>query len=105
MGKLGNWFLEGLIEQYLLRGTGKKILSTDDRVNLHLEIQKAQAGFVVPCQVDAVTSAICQLLQDEQLRRTMGENGKRLVDEKYRWDVVAEEVIELYESIIRGYSR
>jgi len=76
-----------------------------DRVNLHLEIQKAKAGFVEPCQIDAVASALCQLLQDEQLRKTMGENGKKLVDEKYQWDVVVGEVIQLYERIARSHSR
>ena len=76
-----------------------------DHVNLHLEIQKAQAGFVAPCQMDAVTSAVCQLLENEQLRRKMGENGKKLVHEKYQWDTVADEVIELYESIARRHSR
>ena len=76
-----------------------------DQVNLHLEIQKAQAGFVTPCQADAVTSALCQLLNDEPLCRTMGENGKKLVREKYQWDIVADEVIELYERIVRRHSR
>lgn len=76
-----------------------------DQVNLHLEIQKAQAGFVEPCQVDRLTSALCRLLEDDQLQKTMGENGKKLVHDKYQWDVVADEVIKLYEHIARRHSR
>jgi glycosyltransferase involved in cell wall biosynthesis len=29
----------------------------------------------------------------------MGQNGRRLVEEKYRWEAVAEQMVDLYTEI------
>lgn len=40
-------------------------------------------------------------LADEQ-RRAMGENGRRLVERKYRWETVAEQMGAVYRGIVNG---
>ena len=39
------------------------------------------------------------LLSDDE-RRQMGENGRRLVEEKYTWDAVVKEMFKRYEEIL-----
>jgi len=72
-----------------------------DQVNLYQEISSARAGLVTRCEAEEVRKALCRLLQDEELRREMGENGRRLVQARYPWDQIAQEVMRLYESIAR----
>lgn len=40
-------------------------------------------------------------LSDEE-RRAMGENGRRLVEEKYTWPAIAKQMKAAYDSIFEG---
>ncbi|MGW0764879.1 glycosyltransferase family 4 protein [Streptomyces sp. NPDC002676] len=55
-----------------------------------------ETGWVVrgDC-VDDTAERIVVLLQDAELRRRMGERGRRWVEEKWRWDLLAEKLKEL----------
>lgn len=70
-----------------------------DQVNLHGEIHAAQAGLVTTCRAAEIRDALLRLLRDEDLRARMGENGKRLVREKFQWDRIAAELMAVYEGI------
>lgn len=74
-----------------------------DQVNLHQEIEKAEAGLGVPCKVGAIASALKTLLNDESLRRSMGECGRKLVEEKYGWSNIAKKLVQAYENITRHH--
>lgn len=76
-----------------------------NQVNIYHEIQAAQAGFVTLCDADEIAFALRRLLQDESLRKSMGQNGQRLVREKYQWDTIVEKMIQLYEGIAHNHSR
>ena len=55
-----------------------------------------QEGFLVPPKDDeALANAIVTLLKDPELRHDMAANGRKTVD-KYRWEQVAGQVIDLY---------
>ena len=47
--------------------------------------------------VEALREAMS--LTDEE-RQAMGENGRRLVDSKYRWETVAERMSAVYSGIV-----
>jgi len=50
-----------------------------------------ETGWVVPGGAPAaVADRVNALLADEELRRRMGERGRRWVEEKWRWDLLAE---------------
>jgi glycosyltransferase involved in cell wall biosynthesis len=68
-----------------------------DQVNICHEIHSARAGLVVPRQSEAVCSALFKLLADDHLRKQMGENGRRLVEEQYDWNTIVGSVIDLYQ--------
>jgi glycosyltransferase involved in cell wall biosynthesis len=73
-----------------------------DQVAIHPQIRQARAGVVVPCQADALASALSWLLGDPQTRRELAENGKRLVTERFTVDAVARQLIAAYGEIARA---
>lgn len=51
--------------------------------------------------VSQLAAAIEKLLGDPQLRQEMGSNGWQLVNGKFTWDKVAEQVRRLYETVLK----
>jgi glycosyltransferase involved in cell wall biosynthesis len=60
------------------------------------EVAEAQAGEVVALDADATAQGLIRVLADEANRRRMGENGARLVRERFTWPRIAERAIECY---------
>lgn len=73
-----------------------------NRVGLAPDIQEYQAGMVTNCNSDKIAEAALSLLNNENLRKKMGENGKRLVEERFRWDKLADKMIEIYREILNA---
>jgi len=60
-----------------------------------------RTGLLVPPRdIPALADALEELLDDPQARRRMGAAGRERVLERYRWDVVAESTLELYERLV-----
>lgn len=64
------------------------------------EVAESHAGFVVTPDIDQLTSAIIKLLDNPDMRKKMGENGKRLIINKYSWDRIAQDMILFYRSLM-----
>ena len=64
------------------------------------EVAQYEAGKVIPCDPNQLVKAMEQLINDEALRRRMGGNGRRLIEDKYLWDKIADEMIKAYEDAI-----
>lgn len=58
-------------------------------------------GWWVENDPSKLSRTICELIatSDDELRR-MGERGRKLVEEKYTWNVVVQKMIEVYEEIL-----
>ena len=69
-------------------------------VQIAPEIAKEKAGLVAEGTVDALSGALKQLLDSENLRRDMGFNGKQLTRRLYAWDIAARKITALYTSVI-----
>jgi polysaccharide biosynthesis protein PslH len=52
-----------------------------------------------------LAAAAVRLLRDEELRRRIGEGGRRLVLERYTWEGVAERYEAEYAAVISEHSR
>ncbi len=65
------------------------------------EVAEVGAGEVVPLSADAVAAALTRVLKSEELRRRMGDAGRRLVEERFTWDTTARRSVEVYERIVR----
>jgi glycosyltransferase involved in cell wall biosynthesis len=66
-------------------------------------IMDTDSGFVVdPTNAIEMARAIIALLENEQLRKEMGERGRKVTIEKYSWMKVAEQVAEVCQSVIKN---
>lgn len=76
------------------------IISTDI-VGVADDVKDTDSGIIIPpMDVDALYEAIIEILTDENLRKTMGENGRKLVEQKYEWKEIARKIYGLYEELI-----
>ncbi len=53
-----------------------------------------------PANSTSLANAIVEILSDQKRAREMGKRGRRLVEEKYTWDIVTNQIIDLYEGEI-----
>jgi glycosyltransferase involved in cell wall biosynthesis len=75
--------------------------------NCHFpEVATAHAGEVNPLNIDATAASLDRLLSatpEEQAR--MGKAGRRMIEENYTWDRVAELTLNAYASIVPGVAK
>lgn len=69
---------------------------TTDRVGIWREIQEAEAGLIVPCDVHALSTAIARFLEDPALREEAGCRARELVRRRFSWRSSAEQMGEVY---------
>jgi len=67
-----------------------------------MSVSEYGAGLVTSCESGEIAHALCTLLEDEPLRRMMGQNAKTLVQKQFAWGRVASELVELYQSVLSG---
>lgn len=66
-------------------------------------VMDAKNGFLVPLHdIDALAAAVLRLVQDDELRRTMGEAGRQLVLADLDQAVVFERTTEVYRALLPG---
>lgn len=56
---------------------------------------------VEPKNSNQIADAVNRLLKDEKLRKTMGEEGRKRVEEFFSWTYIAQKTKKLYESLIK----
>lgn len=76
-----------------------------DQVNIHAEVSGAGAGLVTACDAGEVTAALEQLLRDADRRRAMGAAGRHLVQERFTWPAIVEQLTAEYEKVIDRHRR
>ena len=59
-----------------------------------------RVGIVVDYDKTQIRNATHKILTDDALRKSFGEEGKRLVRDIYNWDNIVQELIELYEKLL-----
>ncbi len=63
-------------------------------------MEQASAGLVVEKDEKQVAEAILKILNDSDLAKKMGENGKKLVEQEFSSEKVAKKWMEEYKKII-----
>ena len=58
-------------------------------------------GFVIePRDPIQLTQKMLALLQDPKLAKTMGNRGRKLIEEKFDWNIITNQVIDLYHKLL-----
>ena len=58
-------------------------------------------GFVIePRDPTQLTQKVLALLQDPKLAKTMGDRGRKLIEEKFDWHLITAQVIDLYHKVL-----
>jgi len=64
-------------------------------------VQPWQTGlFYTPGDPKDLAEKTCELLEDRQLSRRMGETGRKLVEKEYSWDKLATQFVAICESML-----
>ena len=66
------------------------------------EVSEHGAGFVVEADEAPIAEAMTMLLSDADLRKRMGQQGRKLVTERYTWQVAAATMANLYKTLVAG---
>ena len=70
-----------------------------DKVNIWQEVAQAEAGCVVNCDPHALGTALLNVLDDPRLGQSMGQHGRRLVEERFTWEKVGTQTVQLYRHV------
>jgi len=89
----GNTVLEAM-------GAACPVVVTPEVGAAHL-VRNAEAGFVVDGDPEALGRAISRFVEDGALRARMGDAGARAVRERHGWPQRADEMLSLYEDVMR----
>ena len=83
---------------------GKPVIAT--RVGGIPEIVKhKESGILVePNNVDELVSAIIYMLENKEEAENMGKEGAKTISEKFRLEIVVDELERIYEEVISDYS-
>ncbi|MGQ9513873.1 MAG: glycosyltransferase family 4 protein [Thermoproteota archaeon] len=76
---------------------GKPVIATD--IPGVRDYFNETALLVPPGDHKKLGEAILRLLGDEELRRRLGQGGRNLVERRFNWDIVARQIIDLYEHV------
>lgn len=79
---------------------GRAVVSTSKGAE-GLEVVHGE-NIIVADGPESFSKAIVELLQDEERRRYLGENGRRLVRQKYDWQVVCQKALCVYRELAQG---
>jgi len=69
------------------------------------DVARVNAGVVIEPNVSELTDALIKLLDNPQLGKLMGENGRQMVLERFTWDKIAKQMINLYEKILLNHTK
>lgn len=75
---------------------------TSDKVGVSREIERNRAGIIVKTDPESLFIGIKSLLDKEELRREVAKNGRKLVEEYYDIDKVADMMIKTYQEVLRN---
>jgi len=78
---------------------GLPIISTN-KPHLKEILGNGEAGILIEREQKSIENAILSLLGDSVLRRRLGNNGKKVVEQKYRLDKVIQQHWNLYQELL-----
>lgn len=68
-------------------------------IQIAQEVQQFKAGLVIEGEQEFLTQALIQLLDNPSLCQSLGENGRKLAQQRYSWQEIARQLAEYYTSM------
>ena len=66
-------------------------------------VTEEKCGLIVPYgDVAAIKEAVLSLKNNPELRRTLGENGRKAYENRYSWDIMRKRLIDIYDEISKS---
>lgn len=76
------------------------IICTDFTLWKEIVVDECNCGICVnPYDVSGIREAINYLIENPDVAKKMGKNGKEAVTKKYNWDILAQRLIHFYDNI------
>lgn len=95
-GNVGNMSNNKLFE-YMMAGL--PVICTDFILWKEV-VERNNCGICVnPNNINEISDAINYLINNPNIAKQMGENGRRIVQEKYNWEYEEKKLLEIYKSI------
>lgn len=79
---------------------GKPLVLTKNN-HIHNWVNET-TGLSCEDNIEDLSKTINKLVNNENLRNIYGHNGKKLIATKYNWDIIYEEIINIYKKVIEG---
>jgi len=80
---------------------GLPIIATDVRGNKDL-INNRENGIIIPTRSPKkMAEAINILIEDENLRKKLGKNARKTIEQKYTWSEVSNNILRCYELLLK----
>jgi glycosyltransferase involved in cell wall biosynthesis len=71
-----------------------------NQCNIASEVKESCSGIIVNLNKKDLAEAIIELLDNKNLAKEMGENGHKLIQEKFNWNKITNKMIDLYKKAI-----
>ncbi len=82
-------------------GCGTPVVASD--IDGYRDVVGPETGILVPPgDVDALARALVELLTNEERRRSLGEAGRRVAEERYAWRTIAGRLDAIYAGLVGG---
>ncbi len=66
-------------------------------------MEEGKSGLLVePRDIEGLSAAIIKLLKDPDLARSMGVRGRQLVETKYNWKTIGDQIEAIYQQALKG---
>jgi glycosyltransferase involved in cell wall biosynthesis len=79
---------------------GLPIVATDVRGIRDILSSGINSIMVPPRAPENLAEAILTIIEDEKLMKTIGENARKTIEEKYTWDTVSKDILRFYELVV-----
>ncbi len=79
---------------------GRLLIATDTGEAKYIITNQVNALLIKPENSEDIYKAISELLSNKLLRNKLVSNSRKSILDKYRWDIIADEVIDLYKTLL-----
>ena len=84
------------------QSTGLPVISTTVGGIPEFLVNNENGLLMEPGDPEQLAQRILVLLQDPEFARELGRRGRELVEEKFTWPLIADQVVDLYREILEA---